>query len=42
MPSMSLNLPKPIADYLAAVAEKNSGKVAGCFTEDAVVHDEGG
>ena len=39
---MSLNLPKPIAEYLAAVEEKNSDELARCFSEDAVVHDEGG
>jgi ketosteroid isomerase-like protein len=39
---MALNLPKPIAEYLAAVEEKNSDKLARCFAEDAVVHDEGG
>jgi SnoaL-like domain len=35
-------LPKPIAEYLVAVEEKNSNKLAGCFAENAVVHDEGG
>jgi ketosteroid isomerase-like protein len=39
---MALNLPKPIAEYLAAVEEKNSDKLARCFAEDAMVHDEGG
>ena len=39
---MALKLPKPIAEYLAAVEEKNSNKLAGCFAEAAVVHDEGG
>ena len=39
---MALKLPKPIAEYLAAVDERNSNKLAGCFAEDAVVHDEGG
>ena len=39
---MALKLPKPIAEYLAAVEEKNSNKLAECFAENAVVHDEGG
>ena len=39
---MALNLPKPIAEYLAAVEDKNSNTLAGCFAENAVVHDEGG
>jgi len=37
---MTLNLPKPVAAYFAA--DKASGKaVAQCFTDDAVVKDEG-
>lgn len=39
---MTLELPKPIAEYLAAVEEKNSNRLAGCFAEHAIVHDEGG
>jgi ketosteroid isomerase-like protein len=39
---MALKLPKSIAEYLAAVEEKNSKKLAECFAEGAVVHDEGG
>lgn len=39
---MALKLPKPIAEYLAAVEEKNANRLAGCFAENAVVHDEGG
>ena len=38
---MSINLPKPIATYIAA---ENSGDVAmlgECFAEDAIVRDEG-
>jgi hypothetical protein len=38
---MSLDLPKPIATYLAAVDAKDEDKLALCFAEDAVVHDEG-
>ena len=37
---MTLNLPRPIAAYFAA--DSASGKaVARCFTDDAVVKDEG-
>ena len=37
---MTLNLPKPIAAYFAA--DKADGEaVSRCFTEDAVVKDEG-
>ena len=39
---MALKLPKPIAEYLAAVEEKNSKRLTLCFAENAVVHDEGG
>ena len=35
-------LPQSITEYLAAVEEKNSNRLAGCFAENAVVHDEGG
>ena len=37
---MSLHLPQPIADYFAADA-RDGEAVAQCFTEDAVVKDEG-
>ena len=37
---MPIALPKPIADYFAADAHARS-TVAGCFTPDAVVVDEG-
>jgi len=37
---MTLNFPKPIANYFQA-DELNSEAVAGCFTENAVVKDEG-
>ena len=37
---MSLNLPKPIADYFATDTG-DSEAVARCFTENAVVKDEG-
>ena len=39
-PTISLNLPKPIAAYFTA--DKGDGDaVSRCFTEDAVVKDEG-
>lgn len=37
---MSLNLPKPIADYFAADLG-DSAAIARCFTENAIVKDEG-
>ncbi len=40
--AMALKLPRPIAEYLAAVEQENSDQLARCFAEDAVVHDEGG
>src|SRR5690349_16659165 len=39
--AMSLTLPKPIADYLAAVEAKDTEMLALCFADDALVHDEG-
>ena len=42
MQSMSLELPKPIARYLAAVDAKDADMLALCFSKEAVVHDEGG
>ena len=38
---MSLELPKPIAAYLAAVNAKDVEMLSLCFAEEAVVHDEG-
>ena len=38
---MSLTLPKPIANYLAAVEAKDTAMLDLCFTDDALVHDEG-
>ncbi len=39
---MTIELPKPIAAYFAADADKNDmAAVARCFTEQAVVKDEG-
>jgi len=39
---MSLKLPKPISTYLAAVDAKDTNMLVLCFSEEAVVHDEGG
>lgn len=38
---MSLTLPFPIASYFAADAARDLDALASCFTDDAVVHDEG-
>jgi len=38
---MSLTLPKPVTNYLAAVETKDTDMLALCFADDAVVHDEG-
>ena len=38
---MSVDLPEPIAAYLAAENRHDTGALARCFTEDAVVRDEG-
>lgn len=35
-----LNLPKPIAAYIAAENGKDTTKLADCFAHDAVVRDE--
>jgi ketosteroid isomerase-like protein len=37
---MSIELPAPIAAYLATVNAKDTSKLADCFADDAVVHDE--
>ena len=38
---MSLTLPKPVTNYLAAVEAKDTDKLALCFADDALVRDEG-
>ena len=38
---MSLTLPKPVTNYLAAVEAKDTDLLALCFANDAGVHDEG-
>ena len=37
---MPLELPAPVATYLAAVKARDADMLALCFAEDAVVHDE--
>jgi nuclear transport factor 2 (NTF2) superfamily protein len=37
---MKLNVPEPVAAYLAAEEAKDADKLALCFTEDGTVHDE--
>lgn len=38
---MDINVPGPVATYLAAEKAKDSEKLARCFREDAFVRDEG-
>jgi nuclear transport factor 2 (NTF2) superfamily protein len=38
---MKLNVPKPVAAYLAAEEAKDAEKLALCFTNDGTVRDEG-
>ena len=38
----NVELPKPISEYFAAANSDDAGRVAACFAEEAVVHDEGG
>lgn len=38
---MNIDLPQPVAAYLAAENRKDSAALAQCFVEDAVVRDEG-
>ena len=38
---MTLNVPKPVADYLAAEQAKDAERVLLCFTAKGLVHDEG-
>ena len=39
---MSISLPKPIAEYFAAEQAGDAARLARCFANDGVVHDEGG
>ena len=38
---MTVQLPKPLAEYFAAANTDDARRIAACFAEDAVVHDEG-
>jgi len=38
---MALNVPEPVTAYLAAEEAKDVDALSHCFTEDAIVHDEG-
>jgi ketosteroid isomerase-like protein len=38
---MALDVPEPVAAYLAAEAAKDADALSCCFTEDGTVHDEG-
>jgi uncharacterized protein (TIGR02246 family) len=39
---MTVTLPKPVAEYFAAANTDDAERVAACFADDAIVHDEGG
>jgi hypothetical protein len=36
---MALNVPEPVAAYLAAEEAKDADALSRCFTEDGTVHD---
>src|ERR1700693_2202318 len=38
---MALDVPEPVAAYLAAEEAKDVDALSRCFTEDGTVHDEG-
>ena len=38
---MNINVPRPVATYLAAEKAKDTQRLSECFREDAVVRDEG-
>src|SRR5688500_8482569 len=38
---MNVNVPNPVATYLAAEKAKDSQRLSECFRDDAVVRDEG-
>ena len=38
---MSLNVPEPVAEFLAAEEVKDADALSRCFTEDGTLHDEG-
>jgi ketosteroid isomerase-like protein len=37
----TVELPTPVARYLAAKIDQDAAAILDCFTEDALVHDEG-
>jgi ketosteroid isomerase-like protein len=39
--TMALNVPEPVAEYLAAKEAKDADALSRCFTEDGTVDDEG-
>jgi len=39
--SMALDMPEPVAQYLAAEEAKDADSLSRCFAEDGTVHDEG-
>jgi ketosteroid isomerase-like protein len=39
---MTVKLPEPVASYFAGANARDADGVAASFTEDAIVHDEGG
>src|SRR4051794_9262338 len=39
--AMTVNLPRSLAEYFAAANTDDADRVAACFAEDAIVHDEG-
>ena len=38
---MALDVPEPVAAYLAAEEAKDADALSSCFTDDGIVHDEG-
>jgi ketosteroid isomerase-like protein len=38
---MALDVPEPVAEYLAAEQAKDAAALSRCFTENGTVHDEG-
>ena len=38
---MALDVPEPVAAYLAAEEAKDADALSRCFTQDGTVHDEG-
>ena len=38
---MAIELPKPVADYFEADSDRGADAIAACFTQAAIVRDEG-